>query len=333
MARGEQLGRQWKIIQTLISTQMGKSVADLAMDLDCHPRTVYRDLEALELAGFPVYTEWEDGKNLWSLLDTAKNSIPIPLNLTELMALYFSRDMLKILKDTVFYDALKSLFAKIKTTLPPEYINYLEQLEQNLHVGFSPYKKYGEFREKISRVNEAISSRKYIEIEYFTMSRKKKNKRRVAPYKIWFFDGTFYLIGFCCLRMEVRIFALDRIKAIEQTSVQFEIPEDFNIENFMQSSFGIFTGEPVTVKIHFSADIAGYVREKTWHASQKIDAREDGSILFTARVAGTDEIKFWVLRWGGKARVLAPESLRNEIKAEAEAILENYRTAGNVKLL
>ncbi len=333
MARGDQLGRQWKIIQTLTTAQRGKSVADLAMELECHPRTVYRDLEALELAGFPVYTDWKNGKNFWFLLDTAKNSIPIPLNLTELMALYFSRDMLKILKDTVFYDALKSLFTKIKTTLPPEYINYLEQLEQNLHVGFSPYKKYGEFRKKISRVNEAISSRHYIEIEYFTMSRKQKSQRRVAPYKIWFFDGTFYLIGFCCLRGDVRIFALDRIKTLEQTSLQFEIPEDFNIETFMQSSFGIFTGKPVTVKIHFSADIAGYIREKTWHASQEIDTREDGSIVFTARVAGTDEIKFWILRWGGKARVIEPESLRNEIKAEAKAILKNYRTSGNVKLL
>ena len=325
MARGEQLGRQWRIIQTLTSARKGKSVAELSMDLDCHPRTVYRDLEALEMAGFPMYTDWKDGKNLWSLLDTAKNSIPIPLNLTELMALYFSRDMLKILKDTVFYDALKSLFAKIKATLPVEYINYLEQLEQNLHVGFSPYKKYGEFRKKISRVNEAISSRQYIEIEYFTMSRKQKSHRRVAPYKIWFFDGTFYLIGFCCLRRKVRIFALDRIKTLEQTNRQFEIPENFNIENFMQSSFGIFVGTPVTVKIHFSADIAGYVREKIWHASQKIEVQEDGSILFTARVAGTDEIKFWVLRWGGKARVIEPESLRNEIKAEAKAILKNYR--------
>ena len=325
MARGDQLGRQWRIIQTLTSARKGKSVAALAMDLDCHPRTVYRDLEALEIAGFPVYTQWENGKNVWLLLESAKGSIPIPLTLTELMALYFSRDMLKILKDTVFYDALKSLFAKIKTTLPAEYINYLEQLEQNLHVGASPYKRYGRFREKISRVNEAISSRQYIDITYFTMSRKQNSHRRVAPYKIWFFDGTFYLIGFCCLRREVRIFALDRIKTLEQTHHTFEIPEDFNIEDFMQSSFGIFVGAPVTVKIHFSADIAGYIREKTWHASQKIDVQEDGSILFTARVAGTDEIKFWVLRWGDKARVLAPASLRNEIKAEAEAILKNYQ--------
>ena len=57
MARGDQLGRQWKIIQTLVSARQGKSAAELAEDLECHPRTLYRDLEALQVAGFPIYTE------------------------------------------------------------------------------------------------------------------------------------------------------------------------------------------------------------------------------------------------------------------------------------
>ncbi|MDZ7697730.1 MAG: helix-turn-helix domain-containing protein [Deltaproteobacteria bacterium] len=102
MARGDQLGRQWKIIQTLISSSQGKSAADLARDLDCHPRTVYRDLEALQVAGFPIYTERAGGKNLWSLLDTMKHHIPVPFTLTELMALYFSRDMLRCLRTRPF---------------------------------------------------------------------------------------------------------------------------------------------------------------------------------------------------------------------------------------
>ena len=110
MARGDQLARQWKIIQTLIASRMGKSAADIARDLNCHPRTVYRDLDALQSAGFPMYTERVDGKSLWSLLDTVKHHFPIPFTLTELMALHFSRDVLKVLEGTVFYDSLESLF-------------------------------------------------------------------------------------------------------------------------------------------------------------------------------------------------------------------------------
>jgi hypothetical protein len=96
MARGDQLARQWKIVQTLISSRMGNSAADIARVLDCHPRTVYRDLNALQSAGFPMYTERVDGKSLWSFLDTVNHHFPIPFNLTELMALHFSRDVLKV---------------------------------------------------------------------------------------------------------------------------------------------------------------------------------------------------------------------------------------------
>ena len=325
MARGDQLARQWRIIQTLISSRYGKSVFDLAQDLSCHTRTVYRDLEALQEAGFPVYTERVAGKNVWSLLDTAKHSIPIPFNLPELMALYFSRGMMGVLKDTVFYDSLVSLFDKIKTTLPDEYIQYLGQIEESLAVRPKPYKQYGQLRSIIEKVSQAAIQKKYIEIDYYAMSRKKKTRRRVAPYKIWFFDDTFYLIGNCGLREDIRIFAMDRIKNIELTHEIFEMPQDFNVDEFMKSSFGVFHGEPVRVKVWFAAEIADYIREKIWHATQIIEVLDDGAIIFEAEVAGIAEIKFWILKWGAKARVLEPESLRNEIRLEAEVMLQNYK--------
>ncbi len=324
MARGDQLGRQWKIIQTLISSRKGKSAADLAQNLECHPRTLYRDLEALQVAGFPIYTERSEGKNLWSLLDTVKHQIPVPFTLTELMALYFGRDMLKVFKDMVFYDSLESLFQKVKTTLPPESIKYLKNVEQTLHLSMKPYKEYGKFKEILNRVNDAAINRKSIEIVYYTMSRKKESRRRVDPYRIWFFNGTFYLIGLCHMRNEVRIFALDRIKMLHQTKETFEVPEDFSLEDFTGPSFGVYQGEPVHIKVWFHADVAGYIKEKIWHESQQIHPQDDGSIIFEAEVAGTDEIRFWIMTWGSKAKVLEPQSLRQEIRAEAEMMARLY---------
>ena len=328
MARGDQLARQWKIIQSLISSQQGKSVSDLAGALHCHTRTIYRDLEALQAAGFPVYTDRAGGRNLWSLLDTARHSIPIPFSLPELMALYFSRGMMMVLKDTVFYDSLESLFDKIKSTLPPEYISYLGQIEDSLEVRAKPYKQYGKIMEIIEKVSQAAINKKLIEIVYYTMSRKSQTRRKIAPYKIWFFDGTFYLIADCGLREDIRIFALDRIKQLEITDEAFETPEDFNIDEFMKSSFGVFHGEPIRVRIWFASDIAEYIGEKIWHASQRIESQDDGSIIFEAEVAGTEEIKYWVLKWGAKARVMAPDSLREETRGEVEAMLANYLNSG-----
>jgi len=92
----------------------------------------------------------------------------------------------------------------------------------------------------------------------------------------------------------------------------------------MKSSFGVFQGPPVKVRVRFAADIADYIREKIWHETQQIEAQNDGTIIFEAEVAGIDEIKFWILKWGAKARVLEPESLRELMRAEAEAMVANY---------
>jgi len=326
MARGDQLGRQWKIIRRLIVSSQGKSVQDLASELSCHARTVYRDLEALQVAGFPVYTERKNQKNYWSLMASAKHQIPIPFNITELMALYFSSDMLKMLKNTVFYDSLESLFKKIKATLPPEYLTYLQHVESSLKVDLKPTKDYSRFRDIIDQINEAIFNRQHVRIRYYAMSRQKTSQRVVAPYKLWFFDGTFYMLGFCRLRKDIRLFAVDRIQNMVLTGTTFEAPEDFDMENLLRASFGAFFGEPVQVIIHFSPRIAGYIAEKIWHESQVVEKQKDGSLIFKAQIAGTEEIKFWILGWGKDALVLEPDSLREEIRMEAQGILKEYGT-------
>jgi predicted DNA-binding transcriptional regulator YafY len=324
MARGDQLARQWKIFQTLVSSRYGKSVADLAKNLDCHQRTVYRDLNALETAGFPIYTETSNGKNIWCLLDSAKNPMPVPFSLPELMALYFGSDVLKILKGTVFHDSLESLLKKVKSSIPPESEKYLNLVEKSLHTRPGPYKNYGKFKNVIEQISEAVLNRRVVEITYYAMSSKMENKRKVEPYKIWFHDGGFYLIGHCRWRKEVRIFAVERIKKIRLTDDTFELPEEFDVDEFMRGSFGVYQGKPVHVRILFCADVAEYIKERIWHETQKLHDNPDGSVLFEARVACTKEFKAWVMRWGARAIVLEPEELRDEIQAEAIEMITGY---------
>ncbi|MCJ7774196.1 MAG: WYL domain-containing protein, partial [Desulfobacterales bacterium] len=138
-------------------------------------------------------------------------------------------------------------------------------------------------------------------------------------------DGRRYPFGFCQLRKEIRLFALDRIKSFHLTDESFEVSESFSVEDFMKSSFGVFHGDTQKVKIRFDADTAGYIKEKIWHASQKIHDQEDGSIIFEAEVAGTDEIKFWIMQWGAGAMVIEPDSLREKVWSEASEIINGYK--------
>jgi predicted DNA-binding transcriptional regulator YafY len=324
MARGDQLSRQWKIIQYLMASHGGKTAVQLAEALECHPRTTYRDLEALQGAGFPLYTEQRDGRTHWSMLDADRHQMPLPLSLTELMALYFSRNMLEVLHGTAIHDSLTGLFEKVKATLPDHYLAYLNQVAATLGVGVKARKPYEQFEKTLSLATEAAGKQCYIAIDYYTMSRRELTRRRVAPYKVWFYDETFYIIGHCDLRGQVRLFAVDRIEAIRVLPDTFEAPPDFDAEAFMRKSFGVFQGEPVSVEILFTARVAGYVSEKIWHPSQELDPRPDGTLIFRAQVAGLDEIKHWLLRWGANATVLTPMALRKAMAAEAEKMLDRY---------
>jgi predicted DNA-binding transcriptional regulator YafY len=104
----------------------------------------------------------------------------------------------------------------------------------------------------------------------------------------------------------------------------FEVPDDFDIDDFMGNSFGAFHGKPQKVRVLFSADVAEYIKEKIWHKSQKLHDNPDGSVLFEAVIACTMEFKAWILQWGAKAIVLEPKALRDEIQAETMEMLAVY---------
>lgn len=328
MARGEQLSRQWRIIQLLINSKSGRSAADLAQSLNCHRRTVYRDLEALQQAGFPLYNELIKGKMLWRILDAVKHNFPIPLDLTELIALYFSKDMLKATGNATFFKSLESLLEKIKALLPDDYLHYLEKATASFGVGLGPQKFEGPKAEVLQTVNEALLKQRYLEINYFTISRQEASWRQIAPYKVWYFDGTFYLIAYCRLRKEVRIFAIERIHDIRVAEEAFEIPSDFDVDAFMETSFGVFQGRTEQVQIRFDARIAAYIKERTWHPTQLLSTQEDGSLIMDVEVAGTEEIRYWIMKWGALAKVLKPESLGREICREAAEMVAAYKTDG-----
>lgn len=95
MPRGNQLARQWQLLQ-LIDHPAGIAVEDAGRKLDCTVRTIWRDLEVLERAGFPLYSDREaDGRrSIWKLQEDFKLGMLVKLSLAETAALVMSRDLL-----------------------------------------------------------------------------------------------------------------------------------------------------------------------------------------------------------------------------------------------
>ena len=113
--RGDQLARQWLLIQRLAKSRAGVGLDELADELGCVRRTVYRDLDALMAAGFPVLSDRRDGRVFYRFLDNFKLG-DVPFTPDEILSLAFGEDLLRTLEGTVFHDSIRSALEKIRAS-------------------------------------------------------------------------------------------------------------------------------------------------------------------------------------------------------------------------
>ena len=323
--RGDQLSRQWRILKQIEVSKKGLTPAKIAEIGGASLRTAYRDLSDLQLAGFPLYTEKGEKGNRWKFVDTYNFKVSQPFTFTELMALHLSRDLFQVFKGTVFFESAESLFKKVQATLPPQALAYLDQIQSKFHISIKPYKDYERFRKIIEQVNQATENCQSIEVFYKPLRSKKDTQRKIDPYKIWFFEGTIYIIGFCHLRNQIRTFVIDRIKMLRLTNEKFEQPDDFDLNEYTKHSFKVMRDDLYNVKVLFAPTCARYVGEKIWHESQQTKKLSDGSLKMTLRVAGLGEIKHWIMSFGSEAYVIEPEKLKDMVRADLKKSLVQYQ--------
>ncbi len=329
--RGDQLARQWRILRLIEASHNGLSVNDIMSQENVSKRTVYRDLIALQDAGFPLLNEKTDGQTLWAFMDDYKFQVPQPFTRTELMSLHLYGEFVKVFKDTWYYDGLESLFKKVRATLPHETLAYLEKVQTTFSVGISPSKDYSRFRGILNQISQVLPRRERVEMIYQSLRSSKESHRKVDPYAVRFLEGTIYLIGFCHLRGEVRTFVVDRIKLVRTTGDTFDIPEDFSVDKYTRNSFKVMQDELHTVRIRISPAWARWVGEKMWHESQRAEELPDGGLELTFEVAGLDEIKQWVLSLGKEAWVVSPVELKESIFQEMKTALNHYNEISSEK--
>ncbi len=322
--RGDQLARQWRLIQRLARSRFGVGLDDLAADLECTRRTVYRDLDALMYAGFPVTSEKRDTRVYYKLLDEFELA-DTPFTPDELLALAFSEDVLQTLEGTVFHDSIHSALGKIRASLGPELAAFLGRFREAFQVMPGPHKRYADVRDVIRSLNEAVLDRRTVRMEYTTARTGETAARELDPYRVWYRSGALYVIGHDHKSGEIRTFAIDRIREPAITEQRFEIPDDFDFEARTAGSFGVVAEAPEQVRVWFAQRRALYVKEHVWHHSQRVEDDSDGGVILSLEVGTGDELRQWILSFGSDARVLEPPGLVAEISAELGRAQDHYR--------
>ena len=330
---GQQAGRWLAILDVLQKSHLGMTVKELAEEFDCHPRTVYRDLEALQAnLGAPLVCDKDEDDDSaasphagrWSLAG-ARRSTAIEFTPSELLALTAAGRLLAPLADTPYGAGLKTLQAKVRGRLPATAAAFVEE-DADFAARVGARADFRRHAATIELLRRAIREKRTVKMRYTSLhSGGKESTRKLDPYRLWFQDGSLYVVGGCHVHgREARTFAVDRIRDAQALEARFQVPESFRWDDYVKDSFRLFRGETSEVVIDFAPPIAPLIRERVWHESQAIQERKGGGVRLTMRVAGLPEVTQWILSFGAGAKAVAPPALVEMVRSEIEGMAKSY---------
>ena len=317
----DRLARMLRVVTVLRGHPDGIRTSDIARRVNVATRTVYRDLRALEEeVGVAV---WSEG-GLWGVV--GEEFLPaLKLTLDEAMAVVLSARLMVRYVDKYDPD-LAAAFEKLEEVLPRP---LAEHVERTLDV-LAQHPRDAAFSEHVHRLTRAWAERRVVSLDYEPARYAPESAARraiVHPYLIEpsLQTHALYLIGWDETRGAVRTFKIERIRDVSVTPRTFDPPEPGLLEKDLRRAWDIIADQaPTDVVLRFDAAVASRVAETTWHPTQRLEPAPDGTLIFRATVAGSIEIRLWILSWGDAVEVLEPSDLRADVAATIRRAMDRY---------
>jgi predicted DNA-binding transcriptional regulator YafY len=315
----------------LARTSYGLTAASLAKRHHLRVRTVYRDLHALEAIGFPLVSG--DGAR-WKLVEGWEQRIPFPLPAGQLLALNVARSLMAPIRGTPVareFNALCERLAGPSLDRSKVQGELFPRLRAVLVTRSQLAIDYSEYTALLEALCRGCESRTTVRAVYYTESRSELTRREIDPYFLYYDPQleALYVFAWCHWRREVRTFAVHRFRRVALTERTFERPATFTVEGYLRGAFRVWRGNAaVTICLAIDPDIAGWVTERRWHASQKVRRRANGACEITFVVDGVLEVRRFILQLGAAAEVIGPPWFRREIALEqSRAARRNHGTS------
>ena len=195
----------------------------------------------------------------------------------------------------------------------------------------------------ISTINEAMSDKvegrphipEKITFKYLKYSiddlksqveRRHGEKYKVSPYKLLINDANYYLLAFDDKKQKMMTYRVDRMKDVSFTGEAREGEEAFkkiDLKTYTQRVFSMFGGDPKTVSIRCINPLLDVMVERFGKDASfvKID---DSHFIVSARVEISDQFFGWLLGFGKKVKLLAPDDVVEKFKAYLDKIRDIY---------
>lgn len=293
--------RLFEIVYILLQKKK-VTAKELAERFEVSTRTIYRDVETLSMANVPIYaTQGKDGGI--ALLDRFVLNKTI-LSEEEQNQILFALQSMKNVSGQDEKGVLEKLSALFN-----------KAVNDWIKIDFSTWKKDAAQEAKFEMIKKAILNKSRIEFLYYN-SNGEKSKRIVEPLQIWFKDKSWYLMSFCKLKEDYRIFKIARMKEIKMLREHFErdLPKE---QKDKTRDFKI-----ISLKLEISKAMAYRVYDE--FESEGISKNRNGDFVVKAEYPENEWVWGYVLSFGEYAKVLSPKRAREIIKGKLKKSLEKY---------
>lgn len=313
------MNRNDRLVGILMQLQQHdqRRAEDLAAHFEVSVRTIYRDIQALCETGVPVIAMTGQG---YSLPDDFFLP-PINFTVEEAFMLILGSNFMAQNFDTHYADIAQSATQKIQTVLPSQYREEIEYLQQNISV-FASESPDENRTMKLKQIRQAIMQTRKIRMAYtkrFNINHKPEHVvREIDPYSLAQHNNTWYLLAYCHLREEMRVFRLSRIDDLQILPYTFERPE-----NLKQQWVRPDKVRQLIIRVLVDWSVARWVQELGSFFTESIEETTNG-LLITLRVEHEREVMQWLLSWGSNLEVLEPEHVRQLVIGEAKSLIEKY---------
>ena len=264
---------------------------ELSERFEVSTRTIYRDIEILSRANIPIYTtKGKDGG-------------------IELIEEY-------VLNKAILSEGMKKVRGKEeKDVLEKLSILFNKKVEDWIKIDFSNWGKKNTQEERFDIIKKAILNKNLIEFVYYN-SNGEKTKRIVEPIQIWFKDKSWYVISYCRIKMDYRIFKIARIRDIKI------LEEHFQRELPKERKEGKYKFEEILLELEISKEMAYRVYDE--FEDEEITKKEDGNFIIKVKYPENEWIYSYILSFEEYAKVISPERIKVDIKKKLEKISKKY---------
>jgi predicted DNA-binding transcriptional regulator YafY len=320
------VSRIYRLLRLVTLLQSGRSyTADqLADDLQVSRRTVFRDLNALEMAHIPYYYD-PAGKTY----RISRHFFLQPVNLTlpEALALLILAGSLTDQANVPLLSHGAQAAAKLESILPEAIRQHVGSVIERLSLHLGPMARHEGAETWFEQLSAAIARRNVCRMSYESFLEKKTLRLEVHPLRLVFVQRAWYLLAWSVRDKAVRTYKLIRIHKLSVRAETFSDGREAQLKNHFGLAWSMIPeGKIYKVHLHFEPKVAGNVAEVQWHSTQQVEWNRDKSIEFRVKVDGLNEILWWILGYGDQVKVIAPGSLANNVARVAETVLEKYKT-------